>query len=310
MRFLFTLVSLLALTNPLVSVSAAGGVGEPCCDNNQCTTQQTCNTGLTCCYLRPVWMEDLGGTCIDTKVSTCAACPVYNPNHPQTQVCPLSSPTCCGDCIDNTKQCCHHYGSYNFFQCRADQTCCGFDNGQNTCCESSQQCVNDVCVPKVSTTPAPGCVIPGDFKCGTQCFSPVTHVCANPANSFLCPVSFPSLCGSNLCYSSSQYTCSNGQLIPVTSTTQAPTSGPTSGPTSSPTSGPTSGGTQAPTAAPGCVIPGDQRCGDRCFSPVTHVCANAATSFLCPVAFPSLCGANACYSSSQYNCVNGQLVPK
>lgn len=297
MRVLLAVVCVVALTNLLVSVSAAGAVGDHCCDNmNWCFTEQPCNAGLTCCFERPLWMGDIGGSCIDPAVSTCASCPVYSPTHPQNRVCPNSSPICCGDCIDTTKQCCHHYLSTDSFQCGADQTCCGFSNNStHACCDTSQACVNDVCVPKV--TPAPGCVIAGDLKCGDRCYSPTTHVCANPSTSFLCPVAFPLLCGSNACYSSTQYECSNGQLVPIsTGGTQGPTSG--------------GGATQTPTAAPGCVMPGDMKCGDRCYSPVTHVCANASTSFLCPVTFPSLCGSDACYSTSQYTCVNGKLQPK
>jgi hypothetical protein len=289
---------------------------------------------------------------------------VYNPNHPQTQVCPTTAPTCCGNCIDSSKQCCHHYGTYDYFQCDADQICCGFDNGQHTCCNSGQSCINDVCVTPqpcpsgtqacgtscyksteyvcvdasnsilcptsapslcggacfniaqysctngvlspvqtgpqpteapttgpTSATAAPGCVMPGDLSCGTRCYSPTTHVCANAGTSFLCPVAYPLACGT-ACYSSTQYSCNNGQLGPVSG-------GQT-------TTGPTTGGTTGPTAAPGCVMPGDLSCGTRCYSPTTHVCADAGSSFLCPVAYPSKCG-DACYSSTQYACVNGQL---
>jgi hypothetical protein len=307
MRVVLTVISVLLLTSHLVYVSGAGAVGDPCCDDNQCSTQQPCNTGLTCCYERPQWMESIGGTCMDPTVSVCASCPVYNPNHPDTKVCPTTAPTCCGECIDNTQQCCHHYLSYDYFQCAADQTCCGFGtNGtaSHTCCDSTQSCVNDVCV----TTPT---CQSGDLLCGTSCYLSSQYVCADPSRGFLCPVATPLLCGSNECYNSAQYTCDNGQLIPVNpGGTVGPTSGggATQGPTQPPTQAPTSGPTTVATPAPGCVNPGDEMCGTACYSPATYVCANPASSFLCPVAQPSLCGTNACYSTSQYTCVNGQLL--
>jgi hypothetical protein len=285
---LVLLLLLLTLLSPLIH--AAGNVGDPCCDNNQCSTQVTCNTGLTCCYQRPVWMEGIGGTCYDPTVSTCAWCPVYNPNHPQTEVCPNTAPTCCGGCINSTQQCCHHYGSYNFFTCGADKICCGFDNGQNTCCDKTQQCINDVCV-NPPTCPQ------GTQACGTSCYQTTQYVCADPSHSILCPVAHPSLCG-QACYSDTQYTCLNGVLQPKGAN---PTTGPT-------TTGPTTTAPTSSTPAPGCVMPGDLACGTRCYNPTGYVCADPGSSFLCPIAYPSKCG-GACYSPTQYSCSNGNLVP-
>jgi hypothetical protein len=224
---LVLLLLLLTLFSPLIH--AAGNVGDPCCDNNQCSTQVTCNTGLTCCYQRPVWMEGIGGTCYDPKVSTCAWCPVYNPNHPQTAVCPNTAPTCpqgtqaCGtSCYQTTQYVCAD-PSHSILCPVAHPSLCG----QACYSDTQYTCLNGVLQPKganpttgptttapTSSTPAPGCVMPGDLACGTRCYNPNGYVCADPGSSFLCPIAFPSKCGT-ACYSSTQYKCVNGQLQPV-----------------------------------------------------------------------------------------------
>jgi len=102
-----------------------------------------CPTGLQCCYSRPVWEVEEGGLCFDPTVSQCSYCPVYNPNHPQTTICPNSAPTCCSNGC-TSEMCCHDYGTYASFPCPVGTTCCGFNNiGNATCCGSGTSCYND-----------------------------------------------------------------------------------------------------------------------------------------------------------------------
>jgi len=73
-----------------------------------------------------------------------------------------------------------------------------------------------------------------------------------------------------------------------------------------------------------------QPCGTACYDPANYGCSNGklvpvgtcngqtfdkntyvcVSNHLCPVGYPNLCGTNpgACYKTSQYKCVNGQLV--
>jgi len=117
-----------------------------CCDlQGTCysTNYRACPTGMSCCFFRPVWEYGEGGYCYDSTKQVCANCPVYNPNHPQTTICPIDQPTCCANGC-TSEQCCHTYGTYDSFVCPLGATCCGVNNVANaTCCLSGQTCSGD-----------------------------------------------------------------------------------------------------------------------------------------------------------------------
>lgn len=117
-------------TSAPTTVPPTSAPAQSCCDDYSCYTKVYCPSGQTCCYSRPTWEESEGGFCFDSTVSTCASCPVYNPNHGQNQVCPLTAPTCCAGGCTNQK-CCWQYLSYDSYICPLSASCC---LNNSTCC--------------------------------------------------------------------------------------------------------------------------------------------------------------------------------
>jgi len=110
-----------------------------------------CPGSLSCCALYPLWEATAGGSCYDPSETSCSSCPVYNPNHPIQNLCPIDSPVCCASgCVPSTEQCCHNYGTYDSWECPVSDTCCGYNNiPEASCCAPGTTCHGDTS----STTP-------------------------------------------------------------------------------------------------------------------------------------------------------------
>jgi len=114
---------------------------QGCCYDSYC--DQTCPTGTSCCLSIQQRLDHLAGWCYDPTVSTCAACPNLNPTYPNSEVCPISTPTCCNGCTN--EQCCHAPNSLAvIFDCPTNTTCCGiYTPSTNLCCPQGTTCYGD-----------------------------------------------------------------------------------------------------------------------------------------------------------------------
>jgi hypothetical protein len=140
-----------------------GTQGGACCTAWECVynnaTVPCAEPHNQCCTIEGNWASP-EGVCYDNRTEACAACPVENPNHPVSGICPSVKPTCCAmyqpgtlGCIGAEKQCCHHEGEEDAWSCAAGEICCGFPpewnpqgvSANHSCCKNSTT-AREVCV--------------------------------------------------------------------------------------------------------------------------------------------------------------------
>ena len=163
--------------------------GGTCCTAMECVynnvTVPCTDPHNQCCTIEGMWASP-EGVCYDNRTEACSTCPVENPNHPVSGICPATQPTCCtmyqpglGEtgCVGADKQCCHHEGEEDAWSCAVDEVCCGFPpewnpqgmSANHTCCKNSTSTAREACVIDAHTGHGSCQPLGAPAKCGEAC---------------------------------------------------------------------------------------------------------------------------------------------
>jgi hypothetical protein len=161
-----------------------GTHGGSCCTYPECgynnATVVCTDPHNQCCTIEGNWASP-EGVCYDNRTEACSACPVANPNHPVSGICPATQPMCCTmyeatGCVGADQQCCHHEGEEDAWSCGADEICCGFPpewnpqgvSANHSCCKNSTA-AREVCAIDAQTGHGSCHPLGAPAKCGEAC---------------------------------------------------------------------------------------------------------------------------------------------